>query len=317
MVDKRDSLIERDDANRLGAEQMSALFAQLPVGVLGAAVAASILAFALVRLGVLDWFVCLCWALYIAACAVLHLLLFAAYRRRRTTDAQWQRWALPFTLIALLEGIGWGLMPVFTASTGNFEVAMLALVVTLGIAAGSIPAFSPWLPAFAAFFLPATVPYLLHTLTVSTPLQQATATLLLLFIIAIFALGVISSRSFRQMVKLRIETAAMAEDLRRQKEIAEAANISKSTFLAAASHDLRQPVHALGLFVGALRGIPMTAEGQRIVAQIEASANAMDGLFAALLDISRLDAGTVEIRPRGFAVAPFLDRICRDHAVEA
>jgi len=316
-VDKRDSGIERDDANRIGAEQMSALFAQLPVGVLGAATAASILAFTLVRLGVLDWLICLCWALYIAACALLHLLVFAAYRRRRTTDAQWRRWAIPFALVALLEGIGWGWMPVVTASSGNFEVEMLALVVTLGLAAGSIPAFSPWLPAFAAFFLPATVPYLVLTVAVATPLHQATTVLMLLFIIAIFALGVISGRSFRQMVKLRIQTASMADDLRRQKEIAEAANISKSTFLAAASHDLRQPVHALGLFVGALRGIPMPAEGQRIVAQIEASANAMDGLFAALLDISRLDAGTVEIRQRGFAVAPFLDRICRDHEAEA
>jgi signal transduction histidine kinase len=116
---------------------------------------------------------------------------------------------------------------------------------------------------------------------------------------------------------LRFKAEQMAQDIRQQKEIAEQANLAKSTFLAAASHDLRQPIHALGLFVGALRGIPMPSEGKRLVEQIEASTDAMDGLFSALLDISRLDAGIVEVHRRPFAIAPFVSRICRDHEQEA
>ena len=100
-------------------------------------------------------------------------------------------------------------------------------------------------------------------------------------------------------------------------EIAEKANLAKSSFLAAASHDLRQPVHALGIFVGALRGIALPPEGRRIVEQIEASTTAMDGLFSALLDISRLDARVVAVQRRAFAIGPLLDRICRDHREEA
>ncbi len=131
------------------------------------------------------------------------------------------------------------------------------------------------------------------------------------------ALGVKANRSFKQLVGLRIQTEYLAEDLRKQKEIAEAANLAKSTFLASASHDLRQPVHALGLFVGALRRVPMPPEGQQLLEQIELSTNAMDGLFAALLDISRLDAGTVEVHRCAFAIDPLLERICRDHVGEA
>jgi signal transduction histidine kinase/CheY-like chemotaxis protein len=305
------------DADNIGAEQVAALFAALPLGVLGAAAGASILAFALVRLDVMDWRLCFGWAGYIAFCAFLHLLLFRQYRRDPDHDRRWLHWAIWFAGIAVLEGVGWGLMPL-AASVGNsFDIEMLTVVVTLGVAAGSIPAFSPYLPVFAVFFLPATVPYAVWSIAVATPLHQATALLMVVFIGAIFGLAVIANRSFSQLVRMRIRTAAMAEDLRRQKEIAEAASLSKSMFLAAASHDLRQPVHALGLFAGALRAIPMGAEGQRIVEQIETSAQAMDGLFAALLDISRLDAGTVDVRPCGFAVYPFLDRICRDHAEEA
>ncbi|SIT40119.1 Integral membrane sensor hybrid histidine kinase [Paraburkholderia ribeironis] len=109
----------------------------------------------------------------------------------------------------------------------------------------------------------------------------------------------------------------LAIDLRRQKEIAEDASRAKSSFLAAASHDLRQPVHALSLFVGALRDMPMSPEVEHLVGQIDASTNAMDGLFTALLDISKLDAGVVEVHRRPFAIGAVLARACRDHAGEA
>ncbi|MGZ5173904.1 MAG: sensor histidine kinase, partial [Burkholderiales bacterium] len=71
------------------------------------------------------------------------------------------------------------------------------------------------------------------------------------------------------------------------------ANSSKSRFLAAASHDLRQPMHALGLFVAQLLAKPQTLEQRRLVDRIHASSQAMNALLDSLLDISRLDAGAV------------------------
>jgi signal transduction histidine kinase len=151
----------------------------------------------------------------------------------------------------------------------------------------------------------------------SEPLHRISLLLMFVFVGGIGGLGFTTNRSFKQLVRLRIRTEEMALDLQRQKEIAERANLAKSTFLAAASHDLRQPVHALGIFVGALRGVAMSPEGRRIVEQIEESTAAMDGLFAALLDISRLDAGVVAVERRAFAIGPLLDRISRDHQEEA
>jgi signal transduction histidine kinase/CheY-like chemotaxis protein len=69
-----------------------------------------------------------------------------------------------------------------------------------------------------------------------------------------------------------------------------AANLAKSRFLAAASHDLRQPLHALGLFVAQLHAGVDAAERSGVVARIDAALTAMNELFNALLDISRLDA---------------------------
>jgi signal transduction histidine kinase/CheY-like chemotaxis protein len=158
----------------------------------------------------------------------------------------------------------------------------------------------------------------------SNPVERLTSLLMLVFIAAFGALGYTTNRSFKQLVGLRIRTQAMALDLQKQKdiaererEIAEEANRAKSSFLAAASHDLRQPVHALGMFVGALRGVPMAPEGRRIIQQIEASTAAMDGLFSALLDISKLDAGVVAVERRAFRIGPVLERLCQDHREEA
>jgi signal transduction histidine kinase len=87
------------------------------------------------------------------------------------------------------------------------------------------------------------------------------------------------------------------------------ANLAKSRFLAAASHDLRQPLHALGLFVAQLRDNMSAQERSRIVECINASVAAMNELFNALLDISKLDAGALTPNVTEFPVAQLLDRI--------
>ena len=96
------------------------------------------------------------------------------------------------------------------------------------------------------------------------------------------------------------------EERTRQLELA---NLAKSRFLAAASHDLRQPLHALGLFVEQLHGRMRAGERRRIVARIDAALSAMSELFNALLDISKLDAGVLTPSIVEFPVATLLDRV--------
>jgi signal transduction histidine kinase/CheY-like chemotaxis protein len=86
----------------------------------------------------------------------------------------------------------------------------------------------------------------------------------------------------------------------------EAANQAKSRFVAAASHDLRQPLHALGLFVAQLHGKLRAAERSQIVGRIEDALAAMNQLFSALLDISKLDAGATPVSVTVFPVAQLL-----------
>ncbi len=304
-------------ADQVGSEQVEALFGSVRPGVLAAALLAVMLASAVHRLGYLNPLKGLCWVAYISLCAASHIALSYFYRRSRSTGSRWRFWARWFTAISLAEGLGWGWATIGLAAGANFEVKCLPVIATLGLAAGSIPAFSPSLPAFLALFLPATVPYALASFVSDNEVQHITAPMALLYISVVGGLGLLSHRSLKQRIDLKIRTEELAINLRRQKDIAEEASLAKSSFLAAASHDLRQPIHALSLFVGALRQIPMPLNAERLVEQIDASTNAMASLFSALLDISRLDAGVMTVHRRPFAINSVLERVCLGYAGEA
>ena len=111
--------------------------------------------------------------------------------------------------------------------------------------------------------------------------------------------------------------AEATAELRARKEEAERADIAKSRFLAAASHDLRQPMHALGLFIAELSGQDHPPATHRLVRQIAASAEAMENLLDSLLDISRLDAGALQPSIQPTPVQPILDRIANDFHIWA
>ncbi len=96
------------------------------------------------------------------------------------------------------------------------------------------------------------------------------------------------------------------EDRTRQLELA---NQAKSRFLAAASHDLRQPMHALGLFVAQLRDKVHTPDTRRLVDQVETSVSAMEKLLDALLDISKIDAGVITPQVEDFPVRAVLAKM--------
>lgn len=98
---------------------------------------------------------------------------------------------------------------------------------------------------------------------------------------------------------------------------AESAEQSRARFLAAASHDLRQPAHALGLYTAALRAGPLAAEQAEIAERMQGSLAALDGLFAALMDLSRIDAGAVVPQWDTVALAPLLRRIADEWAPQA
>lgn len=117
--------------------------------------------------------------------------------------------------------------------------------------------------------------------------------------------------------ELRARVAEATLDLKREKDAAEHATIAKSHFLAAASHDLRQPLHALGLFVSGLGQSEAARLEPRLVAHIQSSVDTLQNLLDAILDISRLDGGNVVPQIEGFPLGRVLERLANDFSLPA
>ncbi len=109
--------------------------------------------------------------------------------------------------------------------------------------------------------------------------------------------------------KLQSSYATLERKVEERTQQLQEANLSKSRFLAAASHDLRQPLHALNLFAAQLRYEKDQAERDRLAVRIDTAVANMNELFNALLDISKLDAGAMTASVSAFPVSRVLSRI--------
>jgi signal transduction histidine kinase len=111
----------------------------------------------------------------------------------------------------------------------------------------------------------------------------------------------------RDQLELRIALATQA--LREKKEEAESATRAKSHFLAAASHDLRQPIHALGMFVTRLGQLPHDPQSRQLVDYLGQSVDAIQNQLDGLLDISRLEAKAVAVNKEPFALSSLFEQM--------
>jgi two-component system, sensor histidine kinase len=122
--------------------------------------------------------------------------------------------------------------------------------------------------------------------------------------------------TFADQAVIALENVRMFEEIQEKSRQLEIASKYKSHFLASASHDLRQPLHALNLFVAQMEGASAPAERKRLMGCIEAAVKAMNELFEAILDMSKLEAGILQPQVTAFPVERLLGRV-RDTFADA
>jgi len=132
------------------------------------------------------------------------------------------------------------------------------------------------------------------------------------------------SRATRHAIQLEIEKQALLRDLAEQNEkvkraqqVAEDANQAKSRFLAAASHDIRQPIHALGLFLDVLRHSELTQHQAAMLDKAFAAFSASTEMLDTLLDFSRLESDTLQTQMRMFELQALLNKLELEFAPQA
>ncbi len=116
---------------------------------------------------------------------------------------------------------------------------------------------------------------------------------------------------------LEMQVSTATQTMREKMEEAEQATQAKTRFLAAASHDLRQPTHALGLFVTRLAQLSHDEQTRGLIVNLQASVMAMQNLLDSLLDISRLEAKAVSVKCQPFFLADLMTQLQQDLGQQA
>ncbi len=135
-------------------------------------------------------------------------------------------------------------------------------------------------------------------------------------LLAVLYGGMLAARLVRAMQEAERASWVLEQRVRERTVALEASNAAKTRFLAAASHDLRQPMVTIGVLIGVLREQLSSPAQQGIVARVDEAVAAMESLLAGLLDLSRLESGGLRVVQDAVALAPLLQMVAR-HEQEA
>ena len=263
-----------------------------------------------------PWRIVAFWAAVQVAEQIGRELLMQAWRRSPRADAALGRWAAAYVAYMALAGSIWGATIYLFAHPGEPITVALTMCCLYAVAAGSVPAnaYNPaGLVALVGFMFAPIVVRLLSTGSFEYILLGLASGL---YAVAMFGMCRVQARTLDEGFRIRFENRALLEALTARTAQAEAArlhaeraSLAKSQFLAAASHDLRQPLYALSLFSASLEDLRLDADGRAVVGKIQDSIGAMEQLFNGLLDLSKLDAGVVQPRLAPISIDALFDRL--------
>jgi signal transduction histidine kinase/CheY-like chemotaxis protein len=183
------------------------------------------------------------------------------------------------------------------------------------------------LTSIAAFMFSITILLLIVRKNISKPLQLLTDTINVFtalhkvdeseFEKVLMKRGDELGRLSRSFNRLKHDLWSQGQDLHDAKDEAEKANRAKTDFLAAASHDLRQPLHAMQMYIAALRQKSNNPEVSSIIENIDAVSVSTARLLSALLDVSQLESGAIKPQYEAFSIQDILRRVYRSFSPAA
>jgi signal transduction histidine kinase/ActR/RegA family two-component response regulator len=256
------------------------------------------------------------WGVAALLVQVYMLWLTARYRSADDRAAASSAWGWRFAATAGVAGVIWGSAAfVLVGADHPLTLALIAACLA-GRATISVITHAHFPPALHSFAAPIFGLLALRYISLG---GYGNAALGVMWFGVLGYLLLFSDRQSRVIVaqiRLRYENEQLVGQLQQQNALAEqararaeSASRSKSLFFAAANHDLRQPLHSLGLFATALRNGNVDDAGRKLIDQILQCTESLEQLFDNLLDISKLDAGQVEVKKEIVAVNAVFDRL--------
>lgn len=244
----------------------------------------------------------LVWLISIYIVSSIRVYFYLKWRNANSTLSD-KRFAVIGVNLSFISGFQWAAaIFVFFNPESTIDAAIL-IVIMLGMISGAVGSLSIIPAAFSAYTAPITIVMLYALFITGNSDYYALAYMFIIFIIASSFFSRNTYKSNMYGIRLSIVNMTLIENLQSEKEKAESSNIAKSKFLASASHDLRQPLQSMTLFTEALKSNLKEEENIYLANRITSSHDALRDLLNALLDISKLDAGGIEVQKSPFDIA--------------
>lgn len=278
-------------------EQVRLIYKQGPTLSLGAAAAAACITFLATKSDASVMHAL--WLLVVAISALLRLLLFRFFSRENGVssdpDADCRQWGRKFAMGSMLAGIVWAAWPVLFYANCSTEYLLMISALFAGMVAVLASSGSVYLPAFYCFAVPLCFPMAYYHVTSGVEVLAWTGWLLVMFFFVNLALALRGNRHYAALIEARFRNSDLMRQLAAEKQLAETAVREKNSFIAAASHDLRQPLHALSLFVASLQRGRLSERQLATVNDMQKSCSALNEHFNGILDVSRLDSDSIPV----------------------
>ncbi|SFP02232.1 ATP-binding response regulator [Variovorax sp. PDC80] len=202
-------------------------------------------------------------------------------------------WARKISRLVTLVSMVTAVVPWLVVPAGNLPMTSLLMAVIVGSCARASQSLWPLKPALFGYTLPMSLGMITALAWQGDGLHLFLAAAGAAYLMLTLHAGIRQHRLLTDSLMLRFENEALAARLGEQIAATERASLEKTRFLGTASHDLRQPLHAIALFGAALENELRNRPEGRNAERLMRAVNALGASLDTMLDVSRLDAGVV------------------------
>lgn len=248
------------------------------------------------------------WWFGLTASEAAIIVINRLYFERQPDDAQLRAWALAKTFLAGLLGLAWSASQFLLPVPGDDITTIMPTWMILTFCAGAIWAGAFYTPALVAMQTCAIMPAALWLL-MGESFERAVGFCLLVSLATMLAIGQQAAKRYRSTVDDKLEIGLLLARQNAYSQKIEELSAERGRFFGAAAHDLRQPLHAMGLYLSLLRDNPAPAEREALVDSLAACAASLDTQFNAIMGVQETSALIARARAEPTALATIFQRL--------
>ena len=257
------------------------------------------------------------WCCIVFLCESLITFVNRSFQNRERTQRQLEYWAWSKTILSACNGCSWSLGPILLHVSGE-PISVLAPVWGIvNYIGAAVLAGSFFAPSMIAMITGATLPACVWLLSFGSGIEFATGICIGASMPFMLLIGLLSVRKTGEAIESRLEIADLLAIQTQQTQQIRDINQDRNRFFSAASHDLRQPLHAMGFYNSLLPRAKDEIERGEILARLSECASSLDRQFNAILGVAQTDAAVENARIAATPLQDVIDRVVTNLQPEA